>query len=105
MAAAGADPLEDEVAGDLEQAVAEEEESRAKPVLSGAQAQIALQLGGREADIHAIDVGDDVADEGEGDETPPDPLQDPVRDRYGSGFTVQGVKAKAGSLSLRKGLA
>jgi hypothetical protein len=73
--AAGADAFQDQVARDLEEAVAEEEEARPDPVLRGAQAQIALQLGCHEADIHPIHVGDDVADEREGDEPAPDSLE------------------------------
>ena len=90
--AAGADAFQDEVARDLEQAVAEEEEPRAKPEFGGAQAQVALQLGRREADIHAVDIGDDVADEGEGDEAAPDSLQD--LQSIWSGLRTQGSRLR-----------
>ena len=66
------DALEDQVARDLEQAVAEEEQPAAKPVGGVAQAQVALQLGCREPDVHAVDVGDDVAEEDERDEAADD---------------------------------
>ena len=61
-------PVQDQVARDLEQAVAEEEQPAAEAVGRVAQVQVALQLGRRESDVHAVDVGDDVADEDEGDE-------------------------------------
>ena len=65
--AAGADAIEDQIAGNLEQAVAEKEQPGAEPVFGGAQAEILLQLPRREPDVDAVDVGDHVADEGERD--------------------------------------
>jgi hypothetical protein len=70
------DALEQQVARDLEQAVAEEEEPGADAVRGVAQMQVALQRRGGEPDVHAVDVGDDVADEREGDEPPCDAGQD-----------------------------
>ncbi len=66
------DAIHDQVARDLEQAVAEEEEPAAKPVRRVAQAQVALQLGRREPDVHPVDVGDDVAEEDERDQAADD---------------------------------
>ena len=63
-----ADALEDQVARHLEQAVAKEEQARAQAERGVGQPEVALQLGGGKPDVHAIDVGDDVAEEDEGDQ-------------------------------------
>jgi hypothetical protein len=68
--------LEQQVARNLEDAVAEEEQSGADPVRGVAQMQVALQRVRGEPDVDAVDVGDDVADEGEGDEPPRDARDD-----------------------------
>ena len=60
--------VENQVAGNLEQAVAEEEQASPDPVGGVAQVQVALKLPRGESDVHAVDVGDDVADECEGDD-------------------------------------
>ncbi len=67
-----ADAVEDQVARDLEQAIAQEEQAAAQAVGGLAQAEVALQFLGGEADVHAIDVGDHVTDEDEGNQTPDD---------------------------------
>ena len=51
--------------GHLEQAVAQEEQARAEPERRIGQPEVALQFGGGKADVDAVDVGDDVADEDE----------------------------------------
>ena len=78
--APGPDALEDQVARDLEQEITEEEESRAEAVRPVAQTQIFLKICGREADVDAVDVRDDVADEDEWNE-PPDDAVDGRRHR------------------------
>src|SRR5690606_26281074 len=65
---ARADPLEDEVARNFEQAVAEKEEAGGQAVRGGIEAERKLEIRGDEADVDAVDVGDHVADEGERNE-------------------------------------
>ena len=71
-----ADAVEDEIAWDLEEAVAEEEQPGADAVLRVAQPEVALERARGEPDVHAIDVGDDVADEDERDDAPRDAVDD-----------------------------
>src|SRR6185503_5389736 len=56
----------------LEHEIAEEEEPGAEAVGGVAQPQLALQHAAHEADVDAVDVRDDVAEEAEGDEPPRD---------------------------------
>ncbi len=58
-----ADASHDEVARHLEDGVAPEEEARAECVRRIAQADVAVHLERREPDVHAIEVGDRVAQE------------------------------------------
>jgi len=54
---------QDEVTGDLEQKVAEEEDACAEAVDAVAELQVAHHLQFGEADVHTVDIGDDVADQ------------------------------------------
>src|SRR6185295_5735814 len=65
-----ADLPQDHVAGDLEEEVAEKEEPGAAAEDVLAQEQVLLQVLRREADVDAVDVGHDVAEEDEGDQPP-----------------------------------
>jgi hypothetical protein len=69
------DALEEEVAGDFEQAVAEEEQAGADTVLRRAEAEVALELARGEADVHSVDVGDNVTYESERDQPAADAAQ------------------------------
>ena len=66
------DALEDQVAGDFEEAVADEEQARALAKLRVVQAEILLQSGCGESDVDAIEVGNDVTNEGERNQPPDD---------------------------------
>ncbi len=57
-----ADPRHDAVAGILEQEVADEEDAGAPAIDRGREMQILIGRQRREADIHPVDVGDDVAE-------------------------------------------
>ncbi len=78
--------LEDQVARDLEQEVAEEEQPRPEAVGLVAEPQVALQHAADEADVDAVDVRDHVADEGERDEPP-------RHARQHAGFDLVGSRA------------
>ena len=71
-----ADAVENQIARDLEQAVAQEEQARGDAVARGANVEFALKVGGDEPDVHAIDVRDEVTEEGEGQEAAPDARHD-----------------------------
>src|SRR6185295_910324 len=61
--AACAHTLQNQIAGDLEQAIADEEQPGAIAVLGVAESKISLQFRGGKADVHPIDIRDDVTDE------------------------------------------
>src|SRR5262249_342933 len=68
--------FEDEIARDLEDAVAQKEQTGRKAVRGSAQVEIALQVVGHEPDVDAIEIGDDVANKRERDEAPADTRED-----------------------------
>jgi hypothetical protein len=68
----GPHPLEDEVRGDLEQEVADEEHAGADSIHGIAEAEILLHLELREPDVHPIEVREDVAEEERGKKAPGD---------------------------------
>ncbi len=74
--APGAHALEDQVARNFEQAIAEEEQAGGQAVAGSAETEFALELRRDKADVDAIDVGDDVADEGKWQEAAPDARND-----------------------------
>ena len=74
--AARADALQDQVARNFEEAVSEEEQSRAEAVRGVAQVQIPLQRLGGEPDVHAVDIGDDVTEERERNDAGGSPARD-----------------------------
>src|SRR5262249_42310374 len=89
--AACADALEDYVARDFEQAIPEEEQSGRDAVRRRAQPEIALQFFRDEPDVDAIEIRDDIADEGERNETPADARKDaPLVDGSAGGRRAQG---------------
>src|SRR5262249_40829000 len=71
-----ADALENQVARDFEEAVANEEQSRSLAKLRVVQPEIFLQRGRGESDVDAIEVGDHVTDEGEWNQPPDDAADD-----------------------------
>ncbi len=100
--AACPDTLEEEVAGDLEQAVAEEEQAGADTVLSRAEAEVALELARGEADVHSVDVGHDVANESERDQPAADAAQhDAGAVGTFAGACFRGAKHRSGTLPRR----
>ena len=70
---AGADAGQHQVAGHLEQRVRHEEDAGAQTVDGGAEAQIAVHVERGEADVHAVEVGDDVKEEQERNQAPSHP--------------------------------
>ena len=70
------DLLEDHIAGDLEQEVADEEDAGAEAVDRIAEVEVDShpQLG--EADVDSVQVGRDVAEEQQGDQAPSNPAVD-----------------------------
>ena len=70
--AARADAHEDQVARHLEQRVADEEDAGAEAVDGGAEAEVGVHLQRREADVDAVEPGDDVEQQQERQEPPPD---------------------------------
>ena len=64
----GADAGEDDVARNLEQRVADEENAGAEPVGRRRETERGVHLQRREADVDAIEIRDDVEQEQEGDE-------------------------------------
>jgi hypothetical protein len=66
----GAHARQDEVARDFEQRVRHEEDARPEAVDRRREAEVAVHVEGREADVHAVEVGDDVEQEQERDEAP-----------------------------------
>ncbi len=60
--------MHDQVARHLEEEVADEEDARAESVDGVREAQVLPHLERREADVDAIEVGDHVEDEHEGDQ-------------------------------------
>jgi hypothetical protein len=64
--------LENEVTGNLEQEVAEEEDAGAKAVHGVAKGQCLLHLQLRVADIDAVEEGDHVGDQQQRNEPPAD---------------------------------
>ena len=58
--AAGADALQRQVCGNLKQKIAEEENSRAEAVDRVAETELRLHLQGGEADVDAVEIGDNV---------------------------------------------
>ena len=83
---------EDQVARNLEEAIAEKEETGADTVGRVVQSEVPLQFGGRKPDVHAVDVGDDVADERERDEAAGD-ARDYRAARVGGQFGHLGDRA------------
>ena len=80
-----ADPFEDEVAGDLEQEIAQEEDTGAGAVDGLAPAEIVQHGELGETDIDAVDPGQDVDDGGERQDTEqdlPEGLRSLVRGRH-----------------------
>src|SRR6266702_2349139 len=69
---ASADPVEDDVAGDCEEEVSEEEYAGAEAVDAVTEFEVADHLQFGEADVHAIDVGNDVGDEQDRHDAPGD---------------------------------
>ena len=65
---ARAHPVHDQVARHLEEEVADEEDARAEAVDGVREAQVLPHLERREADVDAVEVGDHVEDEHEGDQ-------------------------------------
>src|SRR5262249_36202987 len=78
---ARAHAFEDQVARHLEGEVAEEEDPRAEAVDGLAEAEVLLHLERGEADVHAVEEGDDVEQQGEGWGPPGPP---PVHPGYGT---------------------
>ena len=71
-----ADAVEDDVAWNLEEAVAEEEQPGADAVLRVAQPEVTFEGPRGEPDVHPIDVRDYVADEDERDDASRDAVDD-----------------------------
>ena len=69
---AGADFLQQQVAGHFKQKVANEEQARAKAVGGVAKIQRLLHLDLRVANVDAVEVGDHVAQQQQGQQTPAD---------------------------------
>src|SRR5207244_4204375 len=65
---ARADPVHDEIARDLEEEVADEEDAGAEPVDGVAEPESLAHLERREADVDAVEVGDHIEQEHERDE-------------------------------------
>lgn len=57
-----ADFLQEDVGGDFEQRVTDEEQPGAEAVGGSADAQVMFHVGADEADVHAVDVVDDEHD-------------------------------------------
>src|SRR5205814_8157771 len=64
-----ADAREDDVAGHLEERVAEKENARAESIRGRAEAKILVHLQRREAHVHAVDEAHDVQREQEGQQS------------------------------------
>jgi hypothetical protein len=90
--AARAHAVQHHVAGHLEEKVADEEDARAQPVHRLAELQVALHLQLGEADVHAVEVGHDVAQEQQRDQPPADLAVDRV-----------GGAVEAAPVGLRRG--
>ena len=82
-------------------AVAEEEQAGPEPELRVGQAEIALQGLFGEADVHAVDVGDDVAEERKRDQPPRDARHDELV--TGRGLIGHRVSPSAGTILYRRG--
>src|SRR5215207_10982221 len=76
-----ADPFEKHVTRHFEQKVADEEDACTQAVDSIAEAEVGLHLKLRKADINAIEVRKNVADEQERDQSPRDLRIDVCRSR------------------------
>ena len=67
---AGADLFEEQVAGHLEQEVADEEQPGAQREHGVAQVQVGLHLQLREADVHAVDIGKHIGNQKQRQDVP-----------------------------------
>ena len=72
---AGADARQHQVARHLEQRVRHEEDTGPKSVHRGGETEVAVHVERCEPDIHPIEIRDDVQQEQEGNQPPPNPRQ------------------------------
>ena len=74
---ARAEPVQREVAGDLEEEVGDEEHAGAEAVDGAREAEVGLELVLGEGDVHPVQVGDDVEAQQDGHESGGDPAHRP----------------------------
>lgn len=90
---AGAEFVQEEIAGNFEQRVADKENSGEQAELLGGDGQGAVHGEGGEADVDAIEIGGDVEDEEEGEEVEAD---------FADGAGGEGVSEDRGHGELRE---
>ncbi len=74
-----ANPVKNEVARHLEQKIAEKKDARAEPVHRIGKPEVALHLQLGEANVHPVEIGDEIAQDQEGNDAP----ADAAIDRFG----------------------
>lgn len=75
--ASRAEAQQDEVSGDFEEGVADEEESGTGSIDSTGKSQVAAHGERGKAEVDAVEIGTDVKQEKKRDEPPEDPAHDP----------------------------
>ncbi len=82
-------PVKNEITRHLEQDVPDEEDTCPKPVHRVAETKVLIHLKRREADVDAVQVGDDIKEEHERDDTPANPCKGTSADVIGELLCVQ----------------
>src|SRR5216684_1146441 len=93
-----ADPPQHEIAGYLEYEIADEEDAGAEAEGGGAQPELAVHLERGETDVDAVEVGDDVEYEEEGNQLP---SHAGVRGIFGGEvFVIQSIRTHSTTLTF-----